>query len=71
MKKEDLTVYSKVETLEKFPMIDLSQLKFIAVIRGNYPEDGPFRNQIHQFLNFNARTVTQVGEIVTTGALPW
>lgn len=52
-------------------MIDLSQLKFIAVMRGSYPENGPFRNQINQFLNFNAGTVTQVGEVVTVGALPW
>ena len=71
MKKEDLTVYSKVETLEKFPMIDLKQLGYIAVIRGNYPEDGPFRNQINQFLNFYTGAGTQVADVVIEGAMPF
>ena len=46
VRKEDLTVYSRVETSDKFPFIDLKEFKFIAAIRANYPEDGVFRNQV-------------------------
>jgi hypothetical protein len=42
-RKDNMSVNSKVDTLDKFPFIDLAERKFLFVVRGNYPEDGPFR----------------------------
>lgn len=70
IRKEDLTVYSKVQTLEQFPLIDLKEYRFIVVVRGIY--DGTeFVNQREQFLRFTAETVESVPEIIIPGALPF
>lgn len=39
-----LSVYSKVETLKKFPFVDLQEKKFLLIVRPAYPENGPFKN---------------------------
>lgn len=65
-------MYSKVQTLEKFPLIDLKEFRFIVVVRGTYnSEVGEFPNQREQFLKFTAETVESVPEIIIPGALPF
>lgn len=54
VRKEDMTVYSSVKALEKFPFVNLSKRKFILVVRGSYPEDGPYRGQFDKFFTFRA-----------------
>lgn len=70
-RKSDVTVYNKVESLSKIPFVDLKESRFILVVRGNYPEDKPFRDQMSSFLTLSVDTFESKPKRIIPEALPF
>lgn len=69
--KKDSTIFTHVDTLEKFPFVDLKDQGAIYVIRTSYPTNGPFFSQRHKFFVIEAEAEIMSSELLYPGAFPY
>lgn len=71
VKKEDSTIFTQIDSVLKYPFVDLKEKGVIYVIKTSYPTTGPFYSQRNKFFTVEAEAESMSPEILYPGAFPY